>query len=74
MKSWQFVESPGGDWYWVSTDVNSHKTRMSTATFKTRSECVADAMSCGYSDGLSSGRPAKTKRMERRGSRQKGSR
>lgn len=48
MESWQFVQSPAGDWYWVCSNVISHQTRTSTATFKTRMECVANAMGSGY--------------------------
>jgi hypothetical protein len=48
MECWQFVESPAGGWYWLCSDVLSRKTRTSAATFETRSECIADAMSYGY--------------------------
>ena len=70
MKNWQFVESPGGDWYWVCTDVLSRKMRTSAATFKTRTECMADAMWYGYQQTMSSAPQAKAKRMPR-GSRNK---
>ena len=73
MNNWQFVESPGGDWYWVCTDVISRRMRTSAATFKTRSECMADAMSSGYQSALPSGRQAKSKRMPR-GARSKAQR
>ena len=48
MESWQFIESPGGGWYWLCSDVLSRRTRTSAATFATRTECVADAMVAGY--------------------------
>ena len=73
MNNWQFVESPGGDWYWVCTDVNSRKMRTSAATFKTRTECMADAMWYGYEQGnliarqgAPSPRQAQAKRMPHR--------
>lgn len=52
MESWQFIESPAGGWYWLCSDVISRKTRTSAATFKTRMECIADAMGYGYQSGL----------------------
>lgn len=48
MESWQFIQSPAGDWYWLCSNVISRQTRTSTATFKTRTECVANAMTSGY--------------------------
>ena len=48
MDSWQFIQSPAGDWYWLCSNVISRQTRTSAATFKTRMECVANAMSSGY--------------------------
>ena len=48
MESWQFIQSPSGDWYWLCSNVISRQTRESTATFKTRMECVANAMAAGY--------------------------
>jgi hypothetical protein len=51
MESWQFIQSPAGGWYWLCSDVISRKTRTSTAMFKTRMECVADAMGYGYQNG-----------------------
>ena len=48
MESWQFIQSPAGDWYWLCSNVISRQTRTSTATFKTRMECVANAMGSGY--------------------------
>jgi hypothetical protein len=48
MERWQFIQSPAGSWYWLCSDVISRKTRTSAATFKTRNECVADAMGYGY--------------------------
>lgn len=65
MKNWQFVESPGGGWYWVCTDVISRKMRTSASTFKTRTECMADAMWYGYQQAMPGGAQAKAKRMPR---------
>lgn len=48
MESWQFIQSPAGEWYWLCSNVISRQTRTSTATFKTRTECVANAMGSGY--------------------------
>jgi hypothetical protein len=48
MESWQFIQSPAGEWYWLCSNVISRQTRESPATFKTRMECVANAMSSGY--------------------------
>jgi hypothetical protein len=48
MESWQFIQSPAGDWYWLCSNVISRQTRTSAATFKTRMECVANAMVSGY--------------------------
>ena len=48
MESWQFIQSPAGDWYWLCSNVISRQTRTSAATFKTRMECVANAMTSGY--------------------------
>jgi len=48
MESWQFIQSPAGDWYWLCSNVISRQTRTSAATFKTRMECVANAMISGY--------------------------
>ena len=73
MKNWQFVESPGGGWYWVCTDVISRNTRTSAATFRTRTECMADAMWYGYQHAIPGGsqaQAAKAKRMPR-GARKK---
>ena len=55
---WQFIQSPAGDWYWLCSDVISHKTRTSAATFKTRTECIADAMGNGYQKLGAQGAPA----------------
>jgi hypothetical protein len=52
MESWQFIESPAGGWYWLCSDVISRKTRTSTAVFKTRMECIADAMVYGYQNAM----------------------
>ena len=48
MESWQFIQNPAGEWYWLCSNVISRQTRESPATFKTRMECVVDAMSSGY--------------------------
>jgi len=48
MDSWQFIQSPAGDWYWLCSNVISRQTRTSAATFATRMECVANAMASGY--------------------------
>jgi hypothetical protein len=48
MESWQFIQSPAGEWYWVCSNVISRQTRTSAATFQTRMECVANAMASGY--------------------------
>ena len=48
MESWQFIQSPAGEWYWLCSNVISRQTRTSTSTFKTRMECVANAMGSGY--------------------------
>jgi hypothetical protein len=48
MERWQFIESPNGAWYWLCSDVISHRTRTSAATFSTRTECMADAAGSGY--------------------------
>ena len=66
MERWQFIQSPAGDWYWLTTDVISRRTRTSAATFKTRTECVANAMSYGYQRIAPAGGQAKAKRMPRR--------
>jgi hypothetical protein len=48
MERWQFIESPNGAWYWLCSDVISHRTRTSASTFRTRHECVVDAQGSGY--------------------------
>ena len=48
MESWQFIQSPTGEWYWLCSNVISRQTRESTATFATRMECVVNAMNAGY--------------------------
>jgi hypothetical protein len=48
MERWQFIESPNGAWYWLCSDVISHRTKTSAATFATRTECVTDAAASGY--------------------------
>ena len=63
MERWQFIQSPTGEWYWVCSDVLSHHTRTSTATFKTESQCIADARGHGYQKRTASGSHAKAKRM-----------
>lgn len=72
MERWQFIQSPTGDWYWLCSDVLSHHTRTSTATFKTESQCIADAMGHGYQRGGGSNAHAKAKRMQRNGRRKGG--
>ena len=66
MERWQFIQSPNGEWYWLCSEVLSHRTRTSTATFQTESQCIADARSNGYLRGTQSG--SRAKRMT--GSRQ----
>ena len=61
MESWQFIQSPAGGWYWLCSDVLSRRTRTSAATFPTRNECVADAITCGYQNGVPTGAQAITK-------------
>jgi hypothetical protein len=48
MERWQFIESPNGAWYWLCSDVITHRTRTSPLTFSTRHECMADAAGSGY--------------------------
>jgi hypothetical protein len=48
MERWQFIESPNGAWYWLCSDVISHRTRTSASTFSTRHDCEADALGSGY--------------------------
>jgi hypothetical protein len=55
MERWQFIQSPTGDWYWLCSDVITHRTRTSTATFESESQCIADAMGHGYQKGSGSG-------------------
>jgi hypothetical protein len=62
MERWQFIQSPTGEWYWVCSDVISHRTRTSTATFKTESQCIADARGHGYQTGPSASTRAKARR------------
>jgi hypothetical protein len=62
MERWQFIESPNGAWYWLASDVLTHRTRTSAATFETRHECVADAIGCGYETNAAGGSRAPTKR------------
>lgn len=64
MESWNFIESPAGGWYWLCSDVLSRKTRTSAATFQTRTECIVDAIGCGYQKG--SGAQAVAKHMPHR--------
>jgi hypothetical protein len=67
MERWQFIQSPTGDWYWICSDVISHRTRTSSATFKTESQCIADAMGNGYRKGAGSEPRMKAKRAHRHG-------
>lgn len=62
MESWQFIQSPAGEWYWLCSNVISRQTRTSAATFQTRMECVANAMASGYQKiGVGAGAPAHAK-------------
>jgi hypothetical protein len=72
MERWQFIQSPTGDWYWVCSDVLSHRTRTSAATFKTESQCMADAMGNGYRKGGAPGTHMKAQRTPRNGGRNRG--
>jgi hypothetical protein len=63
MECWQFIQSPGGGWYWLCSDVLSRKTRTSAATFQTRSECIVDAMGCGYQKVVAPNARALSKHM-----------
>jgi hypothetical protein len=72
MERWQFIQSPNGDWYWVCSDVLSHRTRTSAATFTTESQCAADATGNGYQKGGGSGARMKVKRTSRHGRRKAG--
>jgi hypothetical protein len=65
MERWQFIQSPAGDWYWLCSDVLSHRTRTSASTFKTEGECITDAMSNGYRKGAGAGARTKAKRTPR---------
>ncbi len=72
MDRWQFIQSPAGGWYWLCSDVISRRTKTSAATFKTRTECEADAMSSGYqrlgiSDGNAVGKPVAPRRRRNKG-------
>lgn len=58
MESWQFIQSPAGEWYWLCSNVISRQTRTSTSTFKTRMECVANAMGAGYQKVAPAAAPA----------------
>jgi hypothetical protein len=66
MERWQFIESPNGAWYWVCSDVISHRTRISASTFGTRHECVADAIAEGFQSNAPGGAPAPVKRTSSR--------
>ena len=65
MERWQFIQSPTGSWYWLCSDVMSRKTKTSAATFATKSECIANATSCGYGKASQFGRPFAPKRAPR---------
>jgi hypothetical protein len=73
MERWQFIESPNGAWYWLASDVLTHRTRTSAATFTTRYECIADAASSGYQTNAPGGSqaPAKPASRHRRHSGQR---
>lgn len=60
MESWQFIQSPAGEWYWLCSNVISRQTRTSAATFQTHMECVANAMASGYQK-IGAGAPAQSK-------------
>jgi hypothetical protein len=62
MDRWQFIESPNGAWYWICSDVITHRTRTSPSTFSTQHECVADALGSGYQSNASGGAHAPVKR------------
>jgi hypothetical protein len=62
MERWQFIESPNGAWYWLASDVNTHRTRTSPSTFSTRNECVADAAGSGYQTNAAGGSAAPAQR------------
>jgi hypothetical protein len=68
MERWQFIESPNGAWYWLCSDVISHHTKTSAATFETRSECVADAAGSGY-ENTAFGAPRAVARSRPQGKR-----
>jgi hypothetical protein len=73
MERWQFIESPNGAWYWLASDVITHRTRTSAATFGTRHECVADALGAGYQTNAAGGShaaPVKRAAIKRGYSRQ----
>ena len=71
MESWQFIQSPAGEWYWLCSNVISRQTRTSVATFETRMECVANAMASGYQTMLpSAGAPPQQKPPPSRPSKQ----
>jgi hypothetical protein len=67
MERWQFIESPNGAWYWLASDVLTHRTRTSAATFTSRNECIADAACSGYQTNAPGGSqaPAKAARHRR---------
>ena len=66
MERWQFIESPNGAWYWLCSDVLTHRTTTSASTFSTRHECVADAMGSGYQSNAAGGAQAPVKRESRK--------
>lgn len=66
MERWQFIQSPAGGWYWLCSDVISHKTRTSSSVFNSRTECMADAAEYGYPRGVSASQHTAGKRMPRR--------
>jgi hypothetical protein len=65
MERWQFIQSPGGGWYWLCSDVLSRRTRTSAETFQTQTECIANAMGYGYQKVAAPGAQAVTKHTQR---------
>lgn len=66
MERWQFIESPNGAWYWVASNVITHHTRTSAATFSTRHDCVTDAAGSGYQTHAPGGSQAPAQRTSRK--------
>jgi hypothetical protein len=47
MQQWEFSQDESGRWYWICHQENGH-TAQSAMSFKTRNDCIADAMRHGY--------------------------